>query len=148
MYLSQDPIGLLGGFELYAYVFDSNSQVDIFGLSTAYEVDTYDKLKAKDVVGDKLGNHHVPQKVLAKTQVVGYPQTTLAGDAPAIRLPDAEHATITKVQSQNKATRSKMTASELMQDDIDMLRKHTNAPTTAIEKLKDMNKLKYGIICH
>ncbi|TNH15591.1 hypothetical protein FIA56_02960 [Testudinibacter sp. TR-2022] len=72
----------------------------------------------------------------------------LAGDAPAIRLPDAEHATITKLQSQNKVARSQMTATQLLQDDIDMLRKHTNAPETSIEKLKDMNKQKYGITCH
>lgn len=77
---------------------DSNAWVDFFGLSSAYEVDTYDNLKAKDVVGDKLGIHHVPQKALAKTQVVRYPQTALAGYAPAVRLPDAEHATITKLQ--------------------------------------------------
>ncbi|MCX8669709.1 hypothetical protein J3U22_02325 [Gilliamella sp. B2865] len=127
---------------------DSNAWVDFFGLSSAYEVDTYDNLKAKDVVGDKLGIHHVPQKALAKTQVVRYPQTALAGDAPAVRLPDAEHATITKLQSQNKVARSQMTATQLLQDDIDMLRTHTNAPETSIEKLKDMNKQKYGITCH
>ncbi len=31
--MSQDPIGLFGGNALYAYVHDSNSWVDIFGLS-------------------------------------------------------------------------------------------------------------------
>lgn len=41
-----------------------------------------------------------------------------------------------------------MTATQLLQDDIDMLRTHTNAPETSIEKLKDMNKQKYGITCH
>ena len=114
---------------------DSNAWVDVFGLSSAYEVDTYDNLKAKDVVGDKLGTHHVPQKALA-------------GDAPAIRLPDAEHTTTTKLQSQNKVARSQMTETQLLQDDINMLRTHTNAPETSIEKLKDMNKQKYGITCH
>jgi hypothetical protein len=33
MYLSQDPIGLNGGANLYAYIHDSNSWVDVFGLS-------------------------------------------------------------------------------------------------------------------
>lgn len=33
IYLSQDPIGLLGGSDLYGYVSDTNSWVDIFGLS-------------------------------------------------------------------------------------------------------------------
>lgn len=31
-YLSQDPIGLNGGMFLYAYVYDTNSWVDVFGL--------------------------------------------------------------------------------------------------------------------
>ncbi len=33
-YISQDPIGLTGGTSLYRYVKDSNSRVDIFGLSS------------------------------------------------------------------------------------------------------------------
>ncbi|GIM57779.1 hypothetical protein CAPN006_21710 [Capnocytophaga canimorsus] len=31
-YISQDPISILGGLNLYSYVFDSNSWVDVFGL--------------------------------------------------------------------------------------------------------------------
>jgi RHS repeat-associated protein len=31
-YLSQDPIGLAGGFELYNYAFDPNTWIDEFGL--------------------------------------------------------------------------------------------------------------------
>ncbi len=33
MYISQDPISILGGLNLYSYVFDTNGWVDIFGLS-------------------------------------------------------------------------------------------------------------------
>ncbi|MCC9073884.1 DUF6531 domain-containing protein [Flavobacterium sp. F-65] len=33
IYLSQDPIGLLGGSALYAYVHDCNNWVDVFGLN-------------------------------------------------------------------------------------------------------------------
>ena len=32
-YISQDPIGLAGGLNLYGYVRDANSLVDVFGLS-------------------------------------------------------------------------------------------------------------------
>jgi hypothetical protein len=32
MYISQDPIGLMGGRELYKYIHDSNGWVDPFGL--------------------------------------------------------------------------------------------------------------------
>jgi RHS repeat-associated protein len=35
LYLSQDPIGLAGGTRAYAYVFDSNHLVDVFGLMAA-----------------------------------------------------------------------------------------------------------------
>jgi RHS repeat-associated protein len=34
MYLSQDPIGILGGRNLYSYVADPNYYIDIFGLNT------------------------------------------------------------------------------------------------------------------
>ena len=33
MYLSQDPVGIQGGFELYAYVNDTNTWVDAWGLT-------------------------------------------------------------------------------------------------------------------
>ncbi|PQL93813.1 RHS repeat-associated core domain-containing protein [Apibacter adventoris] len=36
MYISQDPIGLAGNLNLYAYVHDSNTQVDPFGLTGTY----------------------------------------------------------------------------------------------------------------
>ena len=147
-YISQDPIRLSGNNpNLYAYVGDSNWKIDIFGLSEAYEVDTYGNLQKNDVTNDKLGNHHVPQKALAKIIIKGYPQDANALDAPAIRLPDSEHSIITKLQSKNKEARSKMTATELLQNDIDMLREHTNAPEESINKLIEMNKEKYGITC-
>jgi hypothetical protein len=33
MYLSQNPIRLAGGFELYTYVYDTNTWIDILGLT-------------------------------------------------------------------------------------------------------------------
>ncbi|MDW8852411.1 RHS repeat-associated core domain-containing protein [Flavobacterium sp. MMLR14_040] len=36
IYLSKDPIGLLGGRRLYSYVHDSNYWIDIFGLTGTY----------------------------------------------------------------------------------------------------------------
>ena len=33
MYISQDPIKLNGGYELYSCVFDTNTWIDVFGLN-------------------------------------------------------------------------------------------------------------------
>jgi uncharacterized protein RhaS with RHS repeats len=42
MYLSQDPIGLKSGEpNFYAYVFDSNSWVDPFGLASEFGIGSY-----------------------------------------------------------------------------------------------------------
>jgi hypothetical protein len=125
-------------------VHDTNSWIDVFGLSKAYEVDTYENLSKTDRVNDKLGNHHTPQKAPAKVTVGGYPQDIKAGSAPAIRLPEAEHARITSEQAKNAAKRQKMTPRQLLADDIRLLRKHTNAPNSSLQKLIDMNKKNYN----
>ena len=36
MYISQDPISIVGGLNVYAYVHDPNSWLDIFGLSATH----------------------------------------------------------------------------------------------------------------
>lgn len=107
-----------------------------------YEVGTCTDLKKGDVVGDKLGNHHAPQKADAKSIVSGYPQDKLAGDAPAIRLPDEEHAKITKLQSQRDTTG--MSPRKLLAEDIKMLKQNTEAPHSSLQELIRMNKEKYN----
>ena len=57
MYLSQDPIGLEGGFVLYGYVKDVNSWVDIFGLSGIGG--TVHQGIQKKLLGDLGGKGHV-----------------------------------------------------------------------------------------
>ncbi|WP_152513862.1 RHS repeat-associated core domain-containing protein, partial [Treponema pedis] len=46
-YISQDPIGLAGGLNVYAYVHDSNSWVDIFGLDCTIKEDLENKNNPK-----------------------------------------------------------------------------------------------------
>jgi RHS repeat-associated protein len=62
MYLSQDPIGLEGSnFNLYGFVFDTNSQVDIFGLDFFYQLMQDGKVVyngiTKNQVIDRIADH-------------------------------------------------------------------------------------------
>ncbi|KGN81810.1 hypothetical protein HW49_03735 [Porphyromonadaceae bacterium COT-184 OH4590] len=43
MYISQDPISIAGGLNLYSYVHDSNAWVDIFGLTRGKRVEKLPK---------------------------------------------------------------------------------------------------------
>ena len=36
-YISQDPIGVNGGMQLYSYVHNPNDWIDVFGLSKSYD---------------------------------------------------------------------------------------------------------------
>ncbi len=58
-YISQDPIGLAGGFNFYAYVRDSNGWVDVFGLS---DCDVFPKMSeaAKKPLGRGSTGRTVP----------------------------------------------------------------------------------------
>ncbi|WP_286425300.1 RHS repeat-associated core domain-containing protein [Myroides marinus] len=65
IYISQDPIGLLGGMVLYGYV------GDVFGLAkrlpvSEFEIGGYEKIKF-GVVGDGLSSHELLQSIWLQT---------------------------------------------------------------------------------
>ena len=60
-YISQDPIGLMGGDNLYSYVLDVNVWLDVFGLAKEFEIGTYGSLKGGDNIGDELDAHELLQ---------------------------------------------------------------------------------------
>lgn len=60
-YISQDPIGLAGGANLYSYVLDVNVWLDVFGLAKEFEIGTYGSLKGGDNIGDELDAHELLQ---------------------------------------------------------------------------------------
>ncbi|MBS7253683.1 DUF6531 domain-containing protein [Flavobacterium branchiicola] len=62
LYLSQDPIGLLGGNALYAFVMDSNSRVDKFGWYS-------------DLLDTGMGHHLMPRSVANKLGITDLAQT-------------------------------------------------------------------------
>lgn len=67
-YISQDPIGLLGGLSRYAYTHDPSLWIDPLGLVKNYvslgEAGRFADLDARAALGDDLTPHHVPQQGL------------------------------------------------------------------------------------
>jgi uncharacterized protein RhaS with RHS repeats len=86
MYLSQDPIGLNGGMQLYGYVYDPNSLVDIWGLAPWAKKefnDWFDNASVQDIVDNKQsveaalrspgGKHEMfPVSMAAKAKELGF----------------------------------------------------------------------------
>ena len=78
-YISQDPISIAGGLNVYAYVHDSNTLTDIFGLSPEIPlagagkdlfVGTYNQVRAGNIksgLNSTHTPHHVVQDALSQT---------------------------------------------------------------------------------
>ena len=78
-YISQDPISIAGGLNVYAYVHDSNTLTDIFGLSPDIPlagageelfVGTYNQVRAGNIksgLNSTHTPHHVVQDALSQT---------------------------------------------------------------------------------
>jgi uncharacterized protein RhaS with RHS repeats len=108
MYISQDPIGLTGGKNLYSYVHDTNSWVDIFGLLKEgetpvqkNEVTTYSEFRRKSVPGDNLEGHEVLQHSVLQREGLANGER-LSGDAsknnPVIALNHDVHQQVNAAQ--------------------------------------------------
>ncbi|CAM3766074.1 RHS repeat-associated core domain-containing protein [Flavobacterium branchiophilum] len=61
-YISQDPIGILGGMAMYGFVKDINSRVDIFGWYS-------------DLLGSGMGHHLMPRSVANNLGITELAQT-------------------------------------------------------------------------
>jgi uncharacterized protein RhaS with RHS repeats len=79
MYISQDPIGLEGGFYLYSYVNDVNVWVDTLGL---IDGGSYTQVRKTNVGGEV---HHMPSNKSNKDS--GYTK----GEGPSIIMTKADH---------------------------------------------------------
>jgi len=92
-YLSQDPIGLAGGINLYNYVIDSNSYLDVLGLlGNLYDIVKYGQ-KSSD-----LFNHHNIMDAWAKHNIPGY--LSRQYDQPTIQLTKELHEAAHKAERQ------------------------------------------------
>jgi RHS repeat-associated protein len=70
VYLSQDPIGILGGITPYSYVKDTNSLLDVYGLSVC-KMSAADKAKLKTIYSDagitNPHDHHIVREMAPKS---------------------------------------------------------------------------------
>jgi RHS repeat-associated protein len=101
---------------------------------SAYEVGTYDALKARSLTGDGLDIHHVGQTHPFEQLIPGYDRAT----APAISLPEVEHGMMPTA----KGTTT-MTPRDILANDIRNLRNLTEAPNSSLQQLIDLNKQMY-----
>ncbi|MGN6837712.1 RHS repeat-associated core domain-containing protein, partial [Neisseria sp. P0022.S010] len=68
-FVNQDPIGLLGGDNLYQFAPNAQAWVDPLGLASLYEIGIYGSLNSKAYVGDGLQAHElIRHKALVQSE--------------------------------------------------------------------------------
>jgi RHS repeat-associated protein len=142
-----DPIGLLGGFNLYQYAPNGLTWVDPLGLN-AFDVGSYIDLRNK-VKGRNTGldAHHVGQKAIMQNLVKGYDPKT----APAILVPQDGHTysikdvgIVARSKINSRTGKPFSSARELLARDIRELRRvYPQIPNSALQKLIAKNKEMY-----
>ncbi|WP_147460351.1 RHS repeat domain-containing protein, partial [Pseudomonas syringae] len=90
-FITQDPIGLLGGVNLYQYAPSAIGWIDPQGLATLFELGTYGGLNGSSHVGDGLQAHELLRHEYLVQQNLAEKSTRLPGN-PSIAL-DLDHHT-------------------------------------------------------
>ncbi|MBN3967986.1 RHS domain-containing protein [Pseudomonas gregormendelii] len=148
-FITQDPIGLFGGDNLYRYVLNPNAWIDALGLACEkWDVNSHQGNK-NAVKGKNLGldSHHVGQKNLMKDLVEGYDPAT----APAMLVPRVGHTVskegvgIVSRSGLNAKTGLPFTsARDVVARDIKELRRvYPDVPNTKLQELISLNKFMY-----
>ncbi|WP_239989863.1 RHS repeat domain-containing protein, partial [Pseudomonas syringae] len=148
-FITQDPIGLLGGDNLYQYAPNTQSWIDALGLACDKWTVSSHKVNKSSVKGKNLGldSHHVGQKDLMKDLVEGYDPAT----APAMLVPRVGH-TVSK-EGVGIVSRSRInpntglpftSARDVVARDIKELRRvYPDIPNTKLQELIKLNKSMY-----
>ncbi|WP_346432378.1 RHS repeat-associated core domain-containing protein [Flavobacterium lipolyticum] len=118
LYLSQDPIGLLGSNPtLYAYVHDCNSWVDVFGLANEFAIGSYGSLTGPAHVGDNLTGHELLQSAwlrqnhnITRSSAIGQLNPSIALTEPNM------HKNITALQNKYKMGGTKLKGQSALQN--------------------------------
>ncbi len=90
-FITQDPIGLLGGYNLYQYAPSAIGWIDPQSLATLFELGTYGGLNGSTHVGDGLQAHELLRHEYLVQQNLAEKNTRLPGN-PSIAL-DLDHHT-------------------------------------------------------
>ncbi|WP_428847100.1 RHS repeat domain-containing protein [Pseudomonas tremae] len=148
-FITQDPIGLDGGFNLYQYAPNTQSWIDALGLACDKWTVNSHKANKSAVKGKKLGldSHHVGQRDLMKDLVEGYDPAT----GPAMLVPKVGHTSlkgklgVVSRSKINPTTRLPFTsARDVLARDIKELRRvYPEVPNTKLQELIQLNKSMY-----
>ena len=91
MFISRDPIELLGGYNVFQYAPNPVMWIDPFGLAKLFETGTYGSLNGGDHVGDGLQAHELIRHEALVQNGLAQKSTRLSGN-PSIAL-DLDHHT-------------------------------------------------------
>ncbi|WP_290004285.1 RHS repeat domain-containing protein [Faucicola atlantae] len=91
MFISRDPIGLMGGSNVFQYAPNPTQWIDPFGLAKLFETGTYGSLNGGDHVGDGLQAHELIRHEALVQNGLAQKSTRLSGN-PSIAL-DLDHHT-------------------------------------------------------
>ena len=157
MFISRDPIGLMGGFNVFAYAPNPVHWIDPSGLAKAptpkkYDVGLYgDHRAGLDGKNLDFDSHHVGQKNIMKDLVANYDPK----NAPAIVVPKTGHTkghpdlpegkTVVSRSKINPNTGKPFTSARdlLARDIMELRRVYPDIPNSTLKEIIDLNKKMY-----
>ena len=152
-YISEDPIKLLGGFNVFAYVSDTNIKLDELGLlGEEFDVGLHKDLQKQKKDPD-LRSYHVGQKAIMPNLVANYDED----NAPAILVHKEGHnnrkleltekgekGTVSTKQVDPMTNKPFVSVRDLVARDIKELRRvYSNVSNEKLKELIELNKSMY-----